>query len=144
MSIFNLLVGSTAQQSAGGSGGGGATPDYTPSVSGTWSNISDTVTGVGNTGNVTINDINQTIQLYWTNAGGDSDSIFVRASVNDGTYSLLSEGSGSTVSVTNGDTVKWQVETFQTTIQSGTITISNNSDGGATVGNTFTYSVRIT
>ena len=143
MSIFNLLVGSTAQQSAGGSGGGGATPDYTPSVSGTWSNISDTVTGVGNTGNVTINDINQTIQLYWTNAGGDSDSIFVRASVNDGTYSLLSEGSGSTVSVTNGDTVKWQVETFQTTIQSGTITISNNSDGGATVGNTFTYSVRI-
>ena len=144
MSIFNLLVGSTAQQSAGGSGGGGATPDYTPSVSGTCSNISDTVTGVGNTGNVTINDINQTIQLYWTNAGGDSDSIFVRASVNDGTYSLLSEGSGSTVSVTNGDTVKWQVETFQTTIQSGTITISNNSDGGATVGNTFTYSVRIT
>ena len=143
MSIFNLLVGSTAQQSAGGSGGGGATPDYTPSVSGTWSNISDTVTGVGNTGNVTINDINQTIQLYWTNAGGDSDNILVRASVNDGTYSLLSEGSGSTVSVTNGDTVKWQVETFQTTIQSGTITISNNSDGGATVGNTFTYSVRI-
>ena len=143
MSIFNLLVGSTAQQSAGGSGGGGATPDYTPSVSGTWSNISDTVTGVGNTGNVTINDINQTIQLYWINDPGDSDSIFVRASVNDGTYTLLSEGSG-TVSVTNGDTVKWQVETFQTTIQSGTITIKNNSDSGATVGNTFDYSVRIT
>lgn len=143
MSIFNLLVGSTAQQSAGGSGGGGgATPDYTPTVSGTWSDIFDTSTGVGNTGNVTINDINQTIQLYWTNGAGDSDSIFVRASVNDGTYSLLSEGSG-TVSVTNGDTVKWQVETFQTTIQSGTITIKNNSDSGATVGNTFDYSVRI-
>ena len=143
MSVFNLFVGSISKQSAGGTSGGGATPDYTPTVTGTWSNISDTTTGVGNTGNVTISDINQTIQLYWTNGVGDSDSIVVRVSINDGIYSLISEGSGNTVSVTNGDTVKWQVETFSTSIESGTITISNNSDGGATVGNTFTYSVRV-
>jgi len=145
MSVFNLLHGSlVGPASAGGDAGGGAPPDVTPTVTGTWSNISDTVTGVGNTGNVTISDINQGIDLYWTNGGGDSDSITVKYSVNDNVvYTTLSEGSANTVTVSNNDTIKWQVETFSGSIESGTITISNDSDGGATVGNTFTYSLRV-
>lgn len=144
MSSFNLLVGSILNQSSGGSAsGGGGGSDVTPTVTGTWSNISDTVTGVGNTGNVTISDIDTDIDLYWTNGGGDSDSITVRYSINDGTYSVLAEGSANTATVSNNDTIKWQVETFSGSIESGTITISNDSDGGATVGNTFTYSLRV-
>jgi hypothetical protein len=142
MSSFNLLVGSILKQSSGGSAsGGGGGSDVTPTVTGTWSNISDTVTGVGNTGNVTIGGIDTSINLYWVDNA--SSSIFVRVSINDGTYTLLSEGSSSTVSVSNGDTVKWQIETFQTSTQSGTVTIKNASDGDAQVGNTFTYAVRI-
>ena len=119
------------------------TPDYTPSVTGTWSNISDTTNGDGDTGNVTLSDINQTINLYWTNGAGDSDLITVQYSVNGGAFTTLAEGSSNTVAVTNGQTLGWRVTTTQSTSQTGTITVKNASDSDATVGNTFTYAVAV-
>ena len=119
------------------------TPDYTPSVTGTWSNISDTTNGDGDTGNVTLSDINQTINLYWTNGTGDSDNITVQYSINGGAFTTLAEGSSNTVAITNGQTLGWRVTTTQSTSQTGTITIKNASDSDATVGNTFTYTVAV-
>ena len=118
-------------------------PDYTPSVTGTWSNISDTTNGDGDTGNVTLSDINQTINLYWTNGTGDSDNITVQYSVNGGAFTTLAEGSSNTVAITNGQTLGWRVTTTQSTSQTGTITIKNASDSDATVGNTFTYTLAV-
>lgn len=118
-------------------------PDYTPSVTGTWSNISDTTNGDGDTGNVTLSDINQTINLYWTNGAGDSDNITVQYSVNGGAFTTLAEGSSNTVAITNGQTLGWRVTTTQSTSQTGTITIKNASDSDATVGNTFTYTLAV-
>jgi len=118
-------------------------PDYTPSVTGTWSNISDTTSGDGDTGNVTLSDINQTINLYWTNGAGDSDNITVQYSVNGGAFTTLAEGSSNTVAITNGQTLGWRVTTTQSTNQTGTITIKNASDSDATVGNTFTYTLAV-
>jgi hypothetical protein len=118
-------------------------PDYTPAVTGTWSNLSDTTNGDADTGNVTLSDINQTINLYWTNAGGDSDLITVQYSVNGGAFTTLAEGSSNTVAITNGQTLGWRVTTTQSTNQTGTITIKNGSDSDATVGNTFTYTLAV-
>jgi hypothetical protein len=145
MSIFNLLVGSTAQQSAGGSGGGGGGgTDVTPdSMTGDYSNISSLSTGVGSTEDAEVSGIDTTINLYYELSGTSGGGIVTYSyRINSGSWIPLTQGSGNTFSVTNLDTVGWRVVTTEFTTQSGTITMKNGSDGDATL-DTFTYAVRV-
>ena len=114
-------------------------PDVTPTLSADWTDISDTITGIGSGNVVTLSDINTTISVFYTKTG--STNVTVRYRKNGGSYITLAPSTN--ISVSNNDTIQWQVETAQTSTQSGTITVKNASDSDATLGTSFNFSVRV-
>ena len=117
-------------------------PDFTPTVTGTWSAISDTVNGGVNSdsGNVTLSDINQPISLYYTLSG--STQVTVYRSINDGAFTQTSTGSGNTFTISNNDTLKWRITTSSSSIVSGSISIFNASDSNASINGSIGFNLR--
>lgn len=122
--------------------GGSVAADYTPTVTGTWSAVSDTVDGGVNadSGNVTLSDINQTISLYYTLSG--STQVTVYRSINDGAFTQTTAGSGNTFTISNNDTLKWQITTTSSSIVTGSISIFNASDSNASINGSIGFSLR--
>lgn len=114
-------------------------PDVTPTLSADWTDITDTLNGIGTGNVVTLSDINTTISVFYTKTG--STNVTVRYRKNGGSYITLNPSTN--FSVSNNDTIQWQVETTQTTDQTGTITVKNASDSDATLGTSFNFTVRI-
>jgi len=108
--------------------------DVTPNAV-NWANI-----GPGNepqnNANQTIDGIDASIDLEMNRTG----SGLVYYSLAGGAFTLLADG--ATVSVTNGQTLRWQVANAAPGTVSGTVTITNASDGDAPI-DTFTYSVTL-
>lgn len=104
-----------------------APPDTTPN-SVNWANVSG-ATSASNA-NQTISGIATTISLTW-NQGG-LETLY---SKNGGSFVA-----GTGVTVSNGDTLRFKVETEFEVSDSGTITVRNASDGN-TVLDTFTYNL---
>ncbi len=107
--------------------------DVTPN-SVNWGNIGPGFSPQVNS-NQTISGINTTITLEVNYTGS---SVFMYYRINSGSYTLISSGGQFTVS--NGQTVNFQAITTNPTTVSGTVTITNESDGGASL-DTFTYNV---
>lgn len=125
-----------------GSGGGGndATPDAID-----FNNVSDAgLVASAGTNVVTITGIDTTITLRLTLSSGMSGTRVVSIYRNG---SFLSQGSsGTTIDVTmqNGQTLQYFfTNSLDATTWSGTATVSNLSDGGATL-DTFTYTLQDT
>jgi hypothetical protein len=76
--------------------------------------------------------------LYWVRSG--DANITVSYSKNNGSYTTIAQNTN--FSVSNNDTIKWRVQTFSGTAQSGTITVRNASDSNASL-DTFNYNVRL-
>jgi len=108
--------------------------DVTPAAV-NWANI-----GPGNepqnNANQTISGIDTTINLEMNRTG----SGLVYYSKNGGAFTFLANG--DTVSVANNDTLRWQVANVAPGTVSGTVTITNASDGDAAI-DTFTYNVTL-
>jgi len=117
-------------------------PDFTPTVTGTWSAINDTFDGGANvdSGNVTLSDINQPISLYYTLSG--SQLVTVYRSINNGSFILTSSGAGNTFTITNNDTLKWRITTGFSTIVTGSISIFNASDSNASINGSIGFNLR--
>ena len=122
--------------------GGSVAADYTPTVTGTWSAISDTSDGgiSSDSGNVTLSDINQSISLYYTLSG--STLVTVYRSINNGAFIQTSSGSGNTFTITNNDTLKWRITTSSSSIVSGSISIFNASDSNASINGSIGFNLR--
>lgn len=74
-----------------------------------------------------------TLEANWTGSGA-----FGGYSLNGGGYTIIANG--GTVDVTDGDTLNWRFTRTVVGTSTGTVTITNESDGSATL-DTFTYSV---
>jgi hypothetical protein len=114
-------------------------PDVTPTLSADWTDISNVIVGVGAGNVVTLSDINTTISIFYTKTG--STNVTIKYRKNGGSYITLNPSTN--ISVSNNDTVQWQVETTQTTNQTGTITVKNSSDSDATLGTSFNFTVGV-
>lgn len=106
--------------------------DVTPAAV-NWANIGPG-TSPQNNANQTISGIDATINLE---INADSAGL-LKYSKNGGAFTIIANG--GQVSVSNGDTVRWEVSAAAPGTVSGTITITNESDGSAVL-DTFTYSV---
>jgi hypothetical protein len=94
-------------------------------------------------GNEPQNNANQTLQ----NFDGSLDlemnrtgSGLVYYSLNGGSFTFIADG--GQVSVSDGDTLRWQVANAAPGTVSGTVTITNESDGSTSL-DTFTYNVTL-
>jgi hypothetical protein len=125
-----------------GSGGGGtdATPDAID-----FNNIADAgLTASAGTNVATITGIDTTITLRLTLTSAMSGLRVVSVYRDGGFVSQGSSGSTIDVTMTNGQTLQYFFTNAQDlTTWSGTATVSNLSDGGATL-DTFTYSLQDT
>ncbi|MEL6758505.1 MAG: hypothetical protein AAFP81_18910 [Pseudomonadota bacterium] len=111
-------------------------PDVTPNAV-NWANISGAETA--SNANQTINGIDTAITLRIEYTATGAPAAILGASINGGAFNNVN--SGNTITVNNGDTVRFQVVAFGTAGSvSGTVTVINQSDGDATL-DTFTYSV---
>lgn len=106
--------------------------DVTPDAV-NWANIGPGTSPQSNA-NQTINGIDTTITLE---INADSAGLF-EYSLNSGSFTFIANG--GQVPVSNGDTLRWRVSPAAPGTVSGTITITNESDGSAVL-DTFTYSV---
>jgi hypothetical protein len=122
-----------------GGGGGGGGSDVTPNAV-NWTNI-DTGATIGFTNDVTITGIDTTITLGIAGTEEqDGADVYVEINNDGGTLLFTTPGS-STFTVSNGDVVSFQVQTFGSGFTSeGTATITNQSDSNATL-DTFSYLV---
>lgn len=111
----------------GGSVGAGAGGGVVISPAPVWPNISDAI--IGATGDQTISGISVPVSLTATMTGGG----VLYYSLNDGT--VINYAGAFTVH--NGDKLNWLVAGSGV---SGSVTVNNQSNGGATVA-TFTYVV---
>lgn len=126
MSGAIAAVGGSGILSGGGSGGGDATPAAL-----NWTNAQGDV--IAFTNNQTISGINTPISLKvtWTGAGG------VAVSQNTGFTSIAN---GASFIAKNADVIAFGLSNGGLGVATGTVTITNLSDG-STVLDTFTYSV---
>jgi len=117
-------------------------PDYTPTVTGTWSAISDLIDGGSSvdSGNVTLSDINQSISLYYTLSG--STLVTVYRSINNGAFIQTTAGSANTFTISNNDTLKWRITTSFSSTVSGSISIFNASDSNASINGSIGFNLR--
>lgn len=107
-------------------------PDKTPDAV-NWANIGP--------GTSPQNNANQTLQNFdgSINIEINADSAgLLEYSLNGGAFTFISNG--GQVAVSDGDTLRWQVSPAAPGTVSGTITITNESDGSAVL-DTFTYNV---
>jgi hypothetical protein len=114
-----------------------AADDFTPNAV-NWGDCVDTINGIGTNSNQTIDGITSSINLYWVRSGGSNITVYY--SKNNGSYTIIAQNTN--FSVSDGDTIKWQVQTFSGTAQTGTITVRNASDSNASL-DTFNYNVRL-
>jgi hypothetical protein len=130
MSILASLMGVMSE-----AGGQDSTPDAID-----WASISGA--DVVATTDETVSGIVGTIDLYYEiNNSGSSPIIYYR--INSGTWQFLNSGSTNTFTVSNNQTVGWQVVASFGAVNS-TITVKNASDAGATLdtfGANVTYSL---
>ena len=130
MSILASLMGVMSE-----SGAQDSTPDAID-----WASISGA--DVVATTDETVSGIVGTIDLYYEiNNSGSSPIIYYR--INSGTWQFLNSGSTNTFTVSNNQTVGWQVVASFGAVNS-TITVKNASDAGATLdtfGANVTYSL---
>ena len=130
MSILASLMGVMSE-----SGAQDSTPDAI-----NWASISGA--DVVATTDETVSGIVGTIDLYYEiNNSGSSPIIYYR--INSGTWQFLNAGSTNTFTVSNNQTVGWQVVASFGAVNS-TITVKNASDAGATLdtfGANVTYSL---
>jgi hypothetical protein len=126
-----------------GSGSGGGT-DATPDAI-DFNNISDvSFDPYAATNTVTISGIDTTITLRLTLSSGANGLRGVDVYRNSGYVGSLTSGTTFDVSLTNGQTLYYGFYNSQdNTTWSGTATVSNLSDGGATL-DTFTYTLQDT
>ena len=110
---------------------GGVPPDVTPNAV-NWANITSASSPAANA-NQTINGCSQSITISISNTG----SGFAQYSLDDGAY--VNYTVPFSVDALTGQTLKWQFSSAIGTV-TGTITVINDSDGGATL-DTFTYDV---
>ena len=130
MSILASLMGVMSE-----SGAQDSTPDAID-----WASISGA--DVVATTDETVSGIVGTIDLYYEiNNSGSSPIIYYR--IDSGTWQFLNAGSTNTFTVSNNQTVGWQVVASFGAVNS-TITVKNASDAGATLdtfGANVTYSL---
>jgi len=101
-----------------------------------WANISGA--DVANTTDETVTGIYNTIDLYYDIVNnGAAPIVYYR--IDSGTWQFLNAGSTNTFTVSNNQTVGWQVVASFGTVNS-TITVKNASDAGATI-DTFNANV---
>lgn len=94
-----------------------------------WANISGA--DVANTTDETVTGIYNTINLYYDIVNnGAAPIVYYR--IDSGTWQFLNAGSTNTFTVSNNQTVGWQVVASFGTVNS-TITVKNASDAGATI-----------
>jgi hypothetical protein len=94
-----------------------------------WANISGA--DVANTTDETVTGIYNTIDLYYDIVNnGAAPIVYYR--IDSGTWQFLNAGSTNTFTVSNNQTVGWQVVASFGTVNS-TITVKNASDAGATI-----------
>lgn len=105
--------------------------DVTPAAV-DWANISGG--SIGFTDAKTISDINTAISLQVTFTGTDLDGFYYQ--INSGALVMIA--SGGSFSVSNTNTVAYAA--IASVVASGTVTITNLSDG-STVLDTFTYAM---
>lgn len=111
-------------------GFGDKTPDAV-----NWANIGP--------GNEPQNNANQTLQNFDGSINLEMNrtgSGLVYYSLNGGSFTLIADG--GQVSVSDGDTLRWQVANTAPGTVTGTVTITNESDGSTTL-DTFTYDVTL-
>jgi len=126
MSILASLMGVMSE-----SGAQDSTPDAID-----WASISGA--DVVATTDETVSGIVGTIDLYYEiNNSGSSPIIYYR--IDSGTWQFLNAGSTNTFTVSNNQTVGWQVVASFGAVNS-TITVKNASDAGATL-DTFSANV---
>ena len=130
--------------SVAGKGGGGTPPDVTPGAV-NWGNISG-VDEASNSGQ-TISDITSFITLRATFSGVSGDAtgtIVPNVAGVEGTGATVSEGGSFSFVVSNGQSVYFTARAAGTALQARncTVTITNSSDGGATL-DTFTSAVTV-
>ena len=106
----------------GGAGGGTVVPDGL-----SWANISGS--DIGGNAALTLSGFSAPISIGATNSGPGT----LGYSLNGG-YETFS----GPFTVADGDTLAWEVQYFASGRASGTITVTNASDGNATL-DTFTY-----
>lgn len=130
MSILAAMMGVMSEAGAQDS-----TPDAID-----WASISGA--DVVATTDETVSGIVGTIDLYYEiNNSGSSPTIYYR--IDSGTWQFLNVGSTNTFTVSNNQTVGWQVVASFGAVNS-TITVKNASDAGATLdtfGANVTYSL---
>lgn len=134
----------------GASSGPPPAPDSTPnSVSGLFADLNDSVTSPTNAsasnGPVTINGINQTITIRLTLTNNASATRSCAAAVDGINVAFVTSGTATVeVTITNGQTLGYSMTNSinATDTWSGTGTITNQSDGGATL-DTFLYSLTV-
>ncbi len=110
------------------------TPDKTPDAV-NWANIGP--------GNEPQNNANQTLQNFDGSINLEMNrtgSGLVYYSLNGGSFTFIADG--AQVSVSDGDTLRWQVANAAPGTVTGTVTITNESDGSTSL-DTFTYNVTL-
>lgn len=110
--------------------GGDKTPDAV-----NWANIGPGVSPQTNA-TQTINGIDGSITLEINYTGGGSNLFYY--SIDGGAFTIVANG--GTFVASNGETVRFQTTRVAAGTSSGTVTITNESDGGTSL-DTFTYSV---
>ncbi len=112
----------------------GAAGDKTPDAV-NWANIGP--------GNEPQNNANQTLQNFDGSINLEMNrtgSGLVYYSLNGGSFTFIADG--GQVSVSDGDTLRWQVANAAPGTVTGTVTITNESDGSTSL-DTFTYNVTL-
>lgn len=107
--------------------------DTTPNAV-NWGNIGPVATS-GTNANQTITGCDRSITL---SASGVGVGVTLQYSLAGGAFATYS--APFSVDAAAGQTLRWQVAAILPGTQTGTITVTNDSDGGATL-DTFTYSV---
>lgn len=113
-----------------GSGGGSSGSDVTPDAI-NWTDATGANFGVTN--KQTISGINAPISLQVNRTG-----VALLYYIKNGA-SAVNVANGGVVVVVDGDTLAWSIGTNGTSV-SGVVTVTNQSDGGATV-DTFNYDI---
>lgn len=99
-----------------------------------WANVSGASPQAN--ANQSITGITSTISISLALSGTSGEAIFLKYRINSGTYVTYS----TPFSVSVGDTLNFQVSTIAGGAGAGTVTVTNDSSGSATL-DTFTYNM---
>lgn len=107
--------------------------DVTPDAV-NWANVSGASPQAN--ANQTISGITSSISISLSLSGTSGEAIFLDYRINSGSYVTYS----TPFSVSNGDTLNFRVSTISGGAGAGTVTVTNDSSGSATL-DTFTYNM---